>query len=231
VAFVVLVLAAALSPQTILAQTPAAPEPPVIVAQGEAILMLPPDRAYAQIAAEARADKIKDAQRMAAMSMSTVQMAIKGVGVPADTIRTLSFSVQPWYENGRMRGHVARNVIEVRVDDLTKLGDIIDAAGATNEGAVSSVRFDLKNRSAAELDALRRAVRDANERAKAIAEGAGQTLGAIVRVQEQRSSSASPVFRAATGGGGGRGGGFAETPIEPGEIQVRATVVLTVGVK
>jgi len=219
-------------------QNPPAADQPVIVAQGEALLMLPPDRAYVTIAAEGRAQKSPDAQRLATAAMTSVQNAIKGLGLPADVIRTTSYTVQPQYDfaNNRQtfREYLARNVIEVRIDDLSKLADVIDAAGTSGATSVSSLRFDLKNRSAAELDALRRAVRDAQARAQAIADGAGRQLGPIVRVQEQRSSSASPVFRnaeAAGAGGGGRGGAAFTTPLEPGEIQVRATVTLTVGIK
>ncbi len=220
------------------AQAPVAPaaDQPLIIAQGDCVLMLPPDRAYVQIAAEGRAAKIPDAQRLAAAAMTTVQAAVKALGLAADTIRTTSYVVQPEYDYnaGRQtfRDYLSRNVIEVRVDDLTRLAGVIDAAGTSGAASVSSLRFDLKNRGAAELDALRRAVRDANARAAAIAEGAGKTLGAIVRLQEQRSSAASPVFQGAGGGGGARAGGAAPaTPIEPGEIQVRAQVTLTVAIR
>ena len=214
------------------AQTPGAvtPDQPVIVAQGDSILILPPDRAYLQIAAEATAGKIADAQRQAATTMTTLETTIKGLGLGADALRTLSYMVQPTWD----RQYVARQVMEVRVDDLTRLASMIDAAGTAKGSSVSGLRFDLKNRGAAELDALRRAVRDANERAKVIAEGVGRTVGEIVRLQEQRSSSASPVFRMDAGGAGagGRGGGApVATPIEPGEIQVRAQVTLTVVIR
>ena len=214
-------------------QQSTAAEPPVIVAQGEALLMLQPDRAYVTFAAEGRAVKSPDAQRQAAAAMTSLQAALKTLGLAGDVIRTTSYTVQPQYDfaNNRQtfREYLARNVIEVRVDDLAKLADVIDAGGTSGATSVSGLRFDLKNRSTAELDALRRAVRDATARATAIAEGAGKSIGPIVRLQEQRSSSASPVFQMQAGaGGGGRGGG---TPIEPGEIQVRATVTLTVAIK
>ena len=232
------VLAAALSSGTLQAQsqsTPAADQP-VIVAQGEALLMMAPDRAYVTIAAEGRAQKSPDAQKLAATAMTSVQTSLKGLGLAADMIRTTSYTVQPQYDyaNNRQtfREYLARNVIEVRVDDLARLADVIDAAGTSGATSVSSLRFDLKNRNTAELDALRRAVRDASARATAIAEGAGKSLGPIIRLQEQRSSSASPVFQGQVGaGGGGRGGSGLTTPIEPGEIQVRATVTLTVAIR
>jgi uncharacterized protein YggE len=231
-----IVIVAAWSSGALQAQAQSTPssDQPVIVAQGEALLMLPPDRAYVSIASEGHAQKSPDAQRQAAAAMTSVEAELKRLGVAADMMRTTSYTVQPQYDyaNNRQtfREYLARNVIEVRVDDLAKLADIIDAAGTSGATSVSGLRFDLKNRSTAELDALRRAVRDANARALAIAEGANKTLGPIIRLQEQRSSSPSPVFQGqmAGGGGGGRSGG---TPIEPGEIQVRATVTLTVAIK
>ncbi len=206
---------------------------PVIVAQGESILMLPPDRAYVQIGAEGRATRPAEAQRLAAAAMTSVQAALKALGIPAEAIRTSSYTVQPHYDyqGGRQtfRDYLARNVIEVRVDDLARLPEVIDAAGTSGAATVNSLRFDLKNRDAAEQDALRRAVRDATDRARAIAEGAGKTLGPVLRLEEQRSSSASPVFRMSESvAASGRGGG---TPIEPGEIQVRATVTLTAAIR
>ena len=45
-------------------------------------------------------------------------------------------------------------------------------------------------------------------------------------------SSGAPVFRAGgAGGGGGRGGGATEPPLALGEIEIRATVTLTVAIK
>jgi uncharacterized protein YggE len=123
-------------------------------------------------------------------------------------------------------------VIEVRVDDIARLGELLDSA-AEAKAAISSVRFDLKDRGRAELEALNLAVKDATARARTIAAASGREISAIVRIQEQRFSSPSPVFRAGqAGGGGGRGGGDGfSTAIEPGEIQVRAQVTLTAAVK
>lgn len=109
------------------------PDQPVIVAMGDSVLMLPPDRAYVQVAAEGRASKIAEAQRLAATAMTSVQAAVKGLGLPPDTMRTTSYVVQPEYDfnAGRQtfRDYLARNVVEVRVDDLARLSDVIDAAG------------------------------------------------------------------------------------------------------
>ncbi len=215
------------------AQTPSggAVDPPVIVAQGESILMLPADRAFVQIGAQGRAAKPVDAQRLAAAAMTSVQAALRTIGVAADMMKSTSYSLEPEYENNgarALKGYIARNVIEVRVDDLARLPAVLDSAGSSGAASVSGLRFDLKNRGAAELDALHRAVRDANERAQAIAEGAGRTLGPILRLEEQRTADVSPVYVPSV----------AETvtvssatPVDPGQVQVSALVTLTIAIR
>ena len=68
-----------------------------------------------------------------------------------------------------------------------RVGEILDLAvgsGATN---VSGVRFDLKDRDAAEREALRLAVADARTRAEAAASGANLRVDRVLRIEEQRA--------------------------------------------
>ncbi len=207
----------------------------VIVTQGEATLTVAPDRAFVQMAAEGRAQKAGDAQRLAADAMTSLQTAVKNAGVPADAIRTIGYALTPEndYVNGKQqfRDFLARNQIEVRVDDLSKLSAIIDATGTSGAASVSGLRFDLKNRGTVEQTALKQAVADAMSRASVIAAGANHTVGNIVRIQEQRMSQPTPVRYSMETLAAGRGGGGGPTPVEPGEVEVRAQVTLTVAIK
>jgi len=134
------------------------------------------------------------------------------------------------YSNGRstLKGYVARNQIEVRIDEIDKVSDVVDAANTPRSAAlvVGSPRFDLKNRAAAEAEALRIAVRAALDRARAIADGAGRNIGAIIRIDDQNMGPVDPprpMFRVAE-----MAQSAPETPIIPGDIEVRAGVMLTV---
>ncbi|MGH9200680.1 MAG: SIMPL domain-containing protein, partial [Vicinamibacterales bacterium] len=101
-------------------------EPPVIVVSGEGLVKAVPDQAFVRIGAETRSKVSKDAQAQNAVAMSAVQQRLGAAGIPKDAIRTASFDLQMEYEynNGRQipRGFVARNTIDVRVDDLARLG-------------------------------------------------------------------------------------------------------------
>jgi uncharacterized protein len=206
---------------------------PVIVAQGEAIVRHPPDVAWVQVAVEARGAKPEEARQRAADSMTSVLAALKPV-VPPSNLRTSGLSVTPEMDyttsGSRLKGYLARNQVEARVDNLELLSKVMDAAIATGATSITGLRFDVKARAQHEREALRSAVQDAMERAQAIAAGAGRSLGPIVRIQEQRMSS-TPYRVAMGGAGGGRGGQQDATAITPGEIEIRAVVVLTAGLK
>ena len=215
----------------VLAQ-PAAPSPPVIVTSGEGVVKLAPDRAWVSIAAESRARTAADAQRLNSEAMTAVNDRIKALGVAADALQTTGYNLQPEfdYANGKqtLRGYVARNQVQVRIDALAKVGEVIAAAVGTGATSVSGVRFDLKDRDGVERQALTLAVRDARRRADAAATGANVQIDRVIRIEEQREGIEIPrpmgmVMM--------KSEAAPSVPIEAGEIEVRARVTLTASIR
>jgi hypothetical protein len=106
--------------------------PPVLVTSGEAVLRVAPDLARVRLTTEARAATAKGAQQDEAQHMTAVQQALKQSGLKDEVVRTLSYDLQLEfdYDKGKQtpRGYVARHTIEVRVDDVAKLGEVIGKA-------------------------------------------------------------------------------------------------------
>ena len=210
------------------------PQPAVIVTSGEGVVKQAPDRAWVTIAAESRARTAADAQKMNTDAMTAVLDKIKASGIPADAIQTSGYNLQPEfdYANGRqtLRGYVARNSVQVRVDTLAKTGDVISAAVGSGATSVSGVRFDLKDRDAAERQALRLAVRDARARADAAASGGGVNVDRVIRIEEQREMGEivrpMPMTMAMKSEAA-----QAAVPLEAGEIEIRSRVTLTVSIR
>jgi len=219
-------------PSHAIAQQQSVSEAPVVVTSGEAIVKRAPDRAWVTISAESRAKTPQEAQKQNATAMSSVVEKLKGAGIPADAIQTTAIDLQPEfdYHDGKqtLRGYVARNSLEVRVDALPKLGEIIDMAVGSGATRIGGVRFDLKDRDAAEREALKLAVADARERADAAAAGAGMQVGRVVRIEEHRASPQPPrpmmAMRAEMAQD-------TTTPVAPGELEIKAAVTLTVELK
>src|SRR5262245_57819961 len=160
--------------------------------------------------------------------MSGVVKRLGELAVPPDARRTASLHLDQEYDtvSGRRvsRGFVARNSLEVRIDDISKAGEIADAAVQAGATSIDGIRFDLKNRAAVEREAIRLAVADARARAEAAAAGAGRTLDRILKIEDgERMPVVRPMMTMARS--------EAVTVVDPGEIEVRAAVTLTVSMK
>jgi uncharacterized protein YggE len=207
----------------------------VIVTRGQATVKRAPDRAWLTVSTEVRDAKPADARQRSADIMTTIQNALKTAGLPADAVRTTGYSITPEMVNsatgstGQVRGYAVFNQIEVRVDELDKLPQVIDAVNAPKNAAlsISGPRFDLRNREGAEQDVLRIAVENALARAQAIATGARRSLGAVLHVDGQNTGTDLPTPRPMMRATAGQ----TSTPINPGVIEIHAEVTLTVGIR
>jgi uncharacterized protein YggE len=206
-------------------------QPPVIVTTGQAEVKMAPDRAWVTIVAESRSKDPKEAQRLNAAAMTAVMEKLKGMNLGTEAIRTTAFELHPEFDYDRgkqmLRGYLARNAIEVRVDDIARAGDVLGAAVESGATSVGGLRFDLKDREAAEREALRLAVRDARARADAAASGAGVQIARVQRVEEQRMGPEPPRPMARQMTTESLQVDMAP-PITPGTIQIRSTVTMTV---
>jgi len=213
----------------VLAQS--APDLRVIVTTGQAELKIAADRAWVAINAESRSKDPKEAQRLNVAAMSSVMDKLKGLNLGADAIRTTGYELHPEFDHvsGKqvLRGYVARNSIEVRVDDVARVGDVLGTAVGSGATSVGGLRFGLKDREGAEREALRLAVSDARARADAAAAGAGVQIAGVHKVEEQRSGPEPPrpmmrqmAMEAATAD--------MAPPITAGTIEIRSRVTMTV---
>ena len=145
-------------------------------------------------------------------------------------IASFGYELQPEfdYANGRQtfRTYVARNTVEVRLDNIDRVGAVIDAAGTGGATSIGGIRFDVRNREALERDALRQAVADARARADAAASGAGRTIDRVVRIEEGGVLDyPRPMMRMAVADQA------VSTPIAPSTIEIHARVTLTASLR
>src|SRR5437868_15206559 len=101
-----------------------------------------------------------------------------------------------------LKGYVARNTLEVRVDDVARVGELLEAVVTQGATSVSGLRFDVKDRAKLEREAVRTAVSNARAKAEAAAAGAGRSVDRLVRIDESGGPAPGPVpmpqFRALT---------------------------------
>jgi hypothetical protein len=205
--------------------------PPSINTTAEATVTARPDRARIDVGVTTRADTSEAAVGQNAQKLDATLERLRGLLGGNANITTVSYTLQPNYRYPReggepeLTGYTASNIVRVIVDDLTKVGTVIDTATEAGANRVQSLQFMLKDDRAIKAQALREAALDARQKADALADALNLKIVRILNVTES-GQAMIPIrdvayARAET----------ASTPIEPGIIEIKATVSLTVEVQ
>lgn len=213
---------------------PAPPSPATIQVTGQAKVSEVPDRAFIDIGVTTQAQKSEAAASQNATRLSAVIAAVRQAAGAGTQLATTEYSINPNYNYPKdggtptVVGYTVSNVVQVRLDDLSRIGRVIDAATQAGSNTVRDIRFGLRDEAAPRNEALREAALSARQDAETLAGALGLRITGVRSVAEQ-SPAAMPVYprvrvfaqvnRAA-----------APTPVETGTIDVNATVTLTVEV-
>lgn len=202
---------------------------PSIRVIGEATITAKPDQAQIDIGVVTQAQNAQDAASQNARKLEAVISALRTtIGAGAD-IKTISYSLNPNYrypERGgqpTITGYTASNIVQVTLGDLTQVGKIIDVATQSGSNNIQSLRFMLKNEQASRAQALREAATKARAKADALASALGVRIQRVLFIEESGQAVPIPMYARAE-----MGAAAAQTPVEAGTIDVRATVILTV---
>jgi hypothetical protein len=211
---------------------PARPEPAsprLIRAAGSAQISVKPDQAEINIGVVSEAETAKAAAAANAEDSAKVIEQLKKAGGPDTEIRTVNYSVHPRYQHSndgrdpKITGFTANNTVRVKLNDLAKVGELIDLATQTGANQIHGIQFTLRNEQAARGQALQQATQEAMASAEAMAAAIGAKLGQVRSVEEQGAEPPRPMHMMAMAEARG-----AATPIEPGTIEVSASVTVTV---
>lgn len=213
------------------------PKEPIIIVTGHGEVDIQPDQAVVRLGATADDKNAADAQQKVSEIVQKSLDAVTALGVKKEKIHTDRISLQPQYESAdssfrhkpKIVGYEASNVLQITLDDLDKIGPVIDAGVTAGANNIEGVDFQLKNDTGASEEALEQATRQAGAKAQAIAHALGADLGSAVKVQENGVQRIMPMAM-------GRVMNFAAapaqpTPVEPGQIKITADVTVTYKLK
>ena len=204
---------------------------------GTGTVSLAPDIAYVNIGVHTEDADIALAVSSNNSLAQAVVTALQNSGVDAKDIQTSNFSVYTTQNYDKLTGQslggtsfVVDNTVYITVRDLNKLGSLLDTAIRAGANNINSVSFDLSDKTAGMQEARAKALANAGSLATELAKSAGLSLGAI---QNLSYGENSPVYYAYGMGGGGAGAPAANVaaPINPGQIQLTATVSVTYDLK
>ena len=198
---------------------------PYIRVTGQGEVAVRPDQAQLAVGVTTTATTAQEAASQNADRVAAVLTALRTILGAGARIETISYTLNPNYTYPRdggqptLTGYTATNAVEATITDLSLIGRAIDEAIRAGANRVNSLRFSLQNEAPQREQALRAAVTQARSKAQALAGGASVRLGAIVSIEETSTGNVIPFARVDAAVA-------TTTPIETGQVEVRATVVV-----
>jgi uncharacterized protein len=191
-----------------------------ITVSGDGTVDATPDRASFDFGVTSRGSTAGAALNRNAAEARAVVEALKKAGVDSSEIQTTQVSLWPQTSNDgtEVVGYQASNSVHVTAP-LGRSGDLVDAAVQAGANNVDGPSLDTADKSSLYNRALKQALSDAKGKAQAIAEGAGLTLGSVLKVQEGGQAVPMPMYAAARDA--------SSVPIEAGTQHIQASVSVT----
>ncbi len=151
-----------------------------------------------------------------------------------DKLSTSRYNLSPIYEynnqtkKSEFKGYKVTNTVSVKTYNLENIGNLIDSAAQAGSNSIEGLSFDTTNRDDYRREALAKAVQDAKATADEVANAAGVKITTIYQISPSysypipvhkydmaRMEAAAPP----------------PTPIEPGEISIKASVNMVFGIE
>jgi hypothetical protein len=191
-----------------------------------------PDIAHISTGVVSEAATAREALTLNTASMKKVVDGLKGAGVAAKDIQTVSFNVEPRYQHFKdgkppvINGYRVVNSVRITARDLAKFGDVLDAVVTLGANQIGAIQFEVTKAEALKDDARKNAMENALRRAKLYATAAGAEVGPVLSISEEIFAPQPrpvPMARAAMSA--------EAVPIERGSQTLEVKVHVTWGLK
>lgn len=157
------------------------------------------DRAIVQMSIVVRADKLDAAQSEAAKVTAAVLTLTDKLDIKRNKVDTTGATVRPDYrwnrttEQQELQGYIAERQMSVKVDDLDKLGKLVEGAVAAGVNQVSPPQLESSRREELHREALAMAATDARANARVLAETLGAKLGDPISISAGNAAPPPPM--------------------------------------
>lgn len=211
--------------------TPAGVAANTVTASGAGTTQAAPDTAEMSFGVTTMSSNAKSALDEASKSAEQIASALKKQGIADEDIQTQDVSVYPQTvdQDGKqvITGYQASLNVRVKVRDIAKLGEVIAAANTAGANDISGPTFTIDDPAPARAKAIDEAVADARKTAEAMAKAAGKSVGEVLSMSSSDVSLVSgPMYSTSDMAGAAK-----DVPIEPGQLDITASVVVVFELK
>ncbi|WP_416177188.1 SIMPL domain-containing protein [Dialister sp.] len=191
------------------------------------------DMATINVSVETSSPNVKAAARENANTMTAVRNAVIAAGADASKIETQNYNIYPQqtYDskgNAKVKEYRCTNSMKVVVDQLSRTGNVMDAAVEAGANRIDSVDFSVAYPEVYKDEALKKATEDAYRKAKIIASALGRSVVNVISASDDNVNVVP--YRMMNVKLAAARVEDSTTPIDPGEskMQGRVTVVFEI---
>lgn len=221
------------------AQAADAPPPATLTVTADGIVRATPDTAIVTAGVVTEATEASAALGENNAAMRDLIAAVAAAGVAEKDIGTSGFSIEPvtvypqpksdgTQDPPRITGYRVSNLVTVKIRDIAKAGDLLDAVVRIGANSIHGISFTVDDRDS-RLDAARAAaMKEARRRASLYAEAGGFQVGRILSVSEGGGNMPQPAPYARVAMAAKEAD---SVPLAPGEQEIQASVSVTFEIK
>ncbi|WP_255570815.1 SIMPL domain-containing protein [Cohnella sp. CFH 77786] len=194
-------------------------------------VMVDPDIAYVNAAVETRGATAGEAQQDNANKFAAIEKVLyEKFGLSKKDVQTTGFYVQPEYnymekEGRKLIGYTAVHSVKVSYRKLDEIGKLLDAMSAAGANRMDGVQFSTEKADQYELEALKKAMANADAKANVLAASAKRQVKGVVNIV-QGAASAPPVMYAAMEKSMAADSASAPTSVQAGQIEISTSVTV-----
>lgn len=193
---------------------------PVVELTVNEVVYSAPDVAQIGAGVQTRAQTAQEAVRQNAAAMEKVVARLRALGIERKDIQTSNFNLNAQFDyregqGQRFTGYEVTNQVQVKLRNLQRAGEVLDALVAAGANNIYGPNFMLEADESAKAEARAKAFARGRAMAQEYARMAGMSGVRLLEVSEVFQNYGRPVVATAAMRAEG---GDATTPIEPGEV-------------
>ena len=195
---------------------------------GEGKVVAVPDIAKIQLGLQTEDKSVAKAQKDNTEKMNAViEKLKKDFSIDGKDIQTANYSIYPqydWTDNRQiLRAYQVSQSVNVKIRDLSKISEILNIVGQAGLNQVGGLSFDVDEPENLKQQARELAIKNAKEKAEALAKIAGVNLGRIISFSEYSDNSGPIPYDSYALKGVGVGGSAAAPEIASGSTEITVT--------
>ena len=205
---------------------------------GEGKVTVVPDVAVLSVGVETQADTVAQAQNDAATAMNAMKSELASRGIADKDIKTQYFIINPARSlvpdtgEEKLTGYRVTNMLTVKVRKVEDTGTIIDAVAKAggNYIRIDNISFTVDDPVSYQKEARDKALADAKDKAKQIADKAGLKLGEPTYISETTSYYPT-IYQSGMGIPVPAPVALSDTSINPGETTITILMQVAYDIK